>query len=71
MDYLDISEAIVGVYVLGMDSLSMKKVEAITQSPSLIYTLISGGLNRRTLSRYNLQTYRDIIRRNKERKAKK
>ena len=69
MDYLDISKAIIGVYVLGMDSLSMKKVEAITQCPSLIYTLISGGSNRRTLSRYNLQAYRDIIQRNKERKV--
>lgn len=68
--YLDISDAISSVYVLGMDSPSMKEVEKVTQNPSIINVLISSGINGITLSKYNLQKYRDIIKRNAERKKK-
>uniref|UniRef100_A0AB33JUM7 DUF2971 domain-containing protein n=1 Tax=Prevotella sp. GTC17262 TaxID=3236797 RepID=A0AB33JUM7_9BACT len=71
MDYLNISTAITGIYVLGMDSPSLKKVEAITQSPSLIVSLISCEADRRTFRGFNIQKYRDIIQRNKERKTKR
>ena len=67
LDYLDISVSIKGIYVLGMDSPAMKNVEKITQNPSIINILMSGGTKGRTLSNYNLQQYRDIIRRNEER----
>lgn len=70
LDYLDISDAITGVYVLGMDSPSMKEVEKVTQNPSIINVLISSGINGITLSKYNLQKFRDIIQRNTKKKNK-
>lgn len=70
MDYLDISNAITGVYVLGQGSFAMKEVEGITKTPSLIHTLICTGGDKSplTLSCFKLESCRNIERRNKERK---
>ena len=71
MDYLDISNAITGVYVLGQGSFAMKEVGGITKTPSIIRTLIctSGDKGRLTLSCFKLESCRSIERRNKERKS--
>lgn len=58
LSFLDISEAITGIYVLGCDSTSLKEVESTTQNDSIIFYITRSGIEGNALTSYNLHRFR-------------
>lgn len=59
-DDIDISKAIIGIYVLDKDSLAFKKVEKLVDDKSLVYFLTVGGFEKVCLTPTNLRHFNQL-----------
>ena len=61
-DYIDVSDAITGIYVLEKDSTAFKKITKLVDNESLINFLNIGSFDARYLVPTNLKQFNDLYR---------